>query len=135
MKTGIDKKWFVGTFIVVFLAGIGGVSAYYKDQENRDDAKEKKYATKEEAASIMQFLQYMKATQDEANKAFKQGLDQANDRLYDIQKDQVLVKVANDRLVKISRRLSVANDNVSDLKEQVQDQKVLVQKALDKKKK
>jgi hypothetical protein len=139
----IDRKWLIGTFITVFLIGTGVVSAYFKDQDARAGANENKYATKTEVAGLLQYLRFMKETQDEANKEFKKGVDQANDRLYDIQKNQVLVKVANDNVVKVQRNLAIANSRlanadrkVSALKEDVQEQKVLVQEALgDKKKK
>ena len=85
---------------------------------------EQKYATKQELVFLTESLSRV-----------ERGVDIVLERTYDIQKNQVLVKVANDQLVQIKRRLTVANENVNDLKEQVRDQNVMVEKVLDKKKK
>ena len=141
----MDKKFFITIFITVFLSGVGGVSAFYKMQEDNngkilskieqsEKTSSEKYATKQEIGFIREMLTEL-----------KDGVNQANDRLYDIQKNQVLVRVANDNVVKIQRNLDVANNrlktanrNVSELAQEVKEQKVMVkdvQQALDKKKK
>jgi methyl-accepting chemotaxis protein len=114
------EKWgtiagLIVTIALIVAAHFTGISSAVEESKTYTDRQiedrktaETKFATKEETAYIKEALVDLKS-----------GIDLANDRLYEIQQNQVLVRVANDRLVKIQKRLTMANENVSDLKDEM----------------
>jgi len=144
----MDKKFVIGLGAAasLVLTTAGTVSGFWIGQAERDE----KFSTAiaESKTSLFEALDLYKRDAEEkfATKqelAFfadtmgkvDRGVDKVNLRLDQFMQNVAIVKEANARLVKIQRRVSSVNENMADIKEQVEDQKALVQKALEKKKK
>lgn len=130
-----DKKFLLTIGLSAVLALAGGLTSYFNALASinekfqgglssyRHEA-ESKFATKEEVEFLIKKLDELGGK-----------VDLANDRLYEIYKTQVLVKVANDRLVKIQNHLDVAATRLAKTNNAVSEIKEKVNTALEKKKK
>jgi hypothetical protein len=130
-----DQKFWLTIGLSGLLALIGGVSSYFnalasireqiQDTQNsyRHEA-ESKYATKEETNFIRQDL-----------KELKDGISLANERLYEIQKSQVLVRLVSDRVAKLQDHLNVATSRIMRTSNSINNKVDEVKDVVDKKKK
>jgi len=144
-KPGKMEKWKLIVTIVIFVIPLGGgLSASYISSrvdsvkaaviETVNEELKRDYATKEEIKFILQSQSRLEEVVKETNRQVTEGFRDTNEKLYEIQKNQVLVRVEKDHLVQIQKKLSVVNNNTVDLKEQVQSQRTVIKSVLDKKK-